>query len=331
MEINRHAGIVGIGSYLPDRILTNSELEKMVDTSNEWIKTRTGIEERRIAEENIFTSDLAIKAALEALKDAEMAPEEIDLIIVATVTPDMYTPSTACIVQDKIGAINAVAFDVNAACSGFLYGVSIANQFIVAGQYKNVLVIGAEALSKVVDWKDRNTCVLFGDGAGAVVMREVDMNYGILSTHMGADGAGGKYLSILGIRESEEEINKRVSRNPRTIFMDGSEVFKFAVKIMAKATNIVIEQANLTIEDVDVMVPHQANSRIIDSAAKKLKIDKEKIFTNLDKYGNMSAASVPVALCEAVKEGFISKDDIVVLVGFGGGLTWGSAVMRWFK
>lgn len=331
LEMNKQAGIVGMGSYVPSKILDNFDLEKMVETSDEWIRTRTGIEERRMADADVYTSDLAAEAALRALKDAQMTPEEVELIILATVTPDMYTPSTACIVQDKIGAVNAAAFDINAACSGFLYALAIANQFIKTGCYNNVLVIGADTLTKVTDWKDRNTCVLFGDGAGAAVIKSVDEDYGILGTHMGADGAAGKVLTVPGIFSPQEELDKRISKNPRTIFMEGQEVFKFAVKIMVQATKTVVEEANLTIEDIDVIVPHQANIRIIDSAAKRLKIDKDKVFVNLNKYGNMSAASVPVALSEAVEEQFIKKGDLVVLVGFGGGLTWGSALMRWAK
>lgn len=324
-------GIVGLGSYLPEKVLTNYDLEKMVDTSNEWIITRTGIEERRITDEHTFTSDLATEAAKKALEDAGMKAEELDLIILATVTPDMYTPATACIVQSNLGAMNAVAFDINAACSGFIYGLSIASQFIKTGFHKNALVIGAETLSKVVDWKDRNTCVLFGDGAGAAVLKAVEQPYGILATHVGTNGSLGNVLTIPSINLADEEIEKRISDNPRTIWMDGSEVFKFAVKIMGEATKAVLKDAGLTITDVNVIVPHQANIRIVDSAAKRLRFDHERIFTNLNKYGNMSAASIPVALDEAVKLGFIKKDDTIVMVGFGGGLTWGSAVMKWKK
>ncbi len=324
-----NAGIVGIGSYVPEKTLTNYDLEKMVDTSNDWIVTRTGIEQRRIASDNEYTSDLAAKAASKAIESAGMLPEEIELIILATITPDMFTPSTACIVQKKIGAVNAVAFDMGAACSGFVYGLSIANQFIKTGHYKNVLVIGAEALSKIVDWKDRNTCILFGDGAGAVLLKAVDEPYGILSTYEGSDGSKGDVLTTPALHLEENEVAKRDIANPRTLWMDGTEVFKFAVKIMIKATKKVLSNVNMTVEELDMIVPHQANIRIIDSAAKRLKFDKEKIYTNLQKYGNMSAASIPVALDEVVKQGKLKDDDVIVLVGFGGGLTWGSVVLKW--
>ncbi|MDK2798409.1 MAG: 3-oxoacyl-[acyl-carrier-protein] synthase [Clostridiales bacterium] len=330
-QTNKNIGIVGLGSYVPEKILSNTDLERMVDTSDQWIKTRTGIEQRRITDVHTFTSDIASKAALDALEDADMKPEEIELIIVATVTPDMFTPSTACMVQHKIGAVNATAFDVNAACSGFVYALTIANQFITTGYYKNALVIGAETLSKVIDWKDRNTCVLFGDGAGAAILMPTENNFGILATHMGADGSLGKHLTIPSLDIHQYEIENEPQYNPRTIRMDGSEVFKFAVKIMAESTIKVLEKIGRSIDDVNVIIPHQANLRIVDGAAKRLKFDKKKIFTNLQKYGNMSSASIPVALYEAAKEGFIQQGDLVVLVGFGGGLTWGSAVLRWFK
>ncbi len=329
MTINKNPAIVGLGSYLPHRILTNADLEKMVDTSNDWIIERTGIEQRRITEDNVFLSDIATKAALNAISDADMKAEDIELIILATITPDMYTPSSACIVQSNIGAVNAAAFDINAACSGFAYALTIASQFIKTGYYSNALIIGADVLSKITDWKDRNTCVLFGDGAGAAVLKAVDAPYGILETNIGSDGSMGNVLTTPAIKTTDEEVAKRISENPRTIWMDGSEVFKFAVKIMAEATKSVLQKADLSVEDVDVIVPHQANIRIVEGAAKRLKFNREKVFTNLNKYGNMSAASIPVALTEAVKTGFIKDDDVVVLVGFGGGLTWGSAVMRW--
>ena len=330
-QFKRNAGIAGMGIYVPEKVMSNADLEKLVDTSDEWIKTRTGIEERRIVAEGQYTSDIAANAAVNALKDADMSPEEVDLIIVATITPDMYSPSTACVVQHKIGAVNAAAFDINAACSGFVYGLTVARQFIETGYYKNALIIGADSLSKITDWTDRNTCVLFGDGAGAAVLKPVEKGYGILATNMGADGSIGKHLTIPNIALEPQELEKRNPENPRTIWMDGTEVFKFAVKIMADATVKVLNDAGLQIENVDAIVPHQANIRIIDGAAKKLKVSKDKIFTNLQKYGNTSAASVPLALYEAYKAGMIKKDNVVVIVGFGGGLTWGSAVMKWCK
>ncbi|MGE4284292.1 MAG: beta-ketoacyl-ACP synthase III [Clostridia bacterium] len=326
-----NAGIIGLGMYVPDKIITNLDLEKIVDTSDEWIKTRTGIEQRRIADENIFTSDLAVAAAERALKDAGMQPEEVELIIVATCTPDMYSPSTACIVQHKIGAIKAAALDVNAACSGFIYGITVANQFISNGYYKNALVIGAETLSKVTDWKDRNTCVLFGDGAGAVILKPVAKDTGIMATHLGADGSLGKHLTIPGLFIDSLELEKRSSENPRTVWMNGTEVFKFAVKIMTDAAHAVLNTLDININDVDLIIPHQANIRIVEGAAKRLKVSKDKIFINIQKYGNTSAASVPIALYEAVQEGHVKKDDLLILVGFGGGLTWGSAAIKWVK
>lgn len=324
-------GITGTGSCLPEKELTNFDIEKMVDTSDEWIRTRTGIASRRVADDKTATSDLATIAAEKALKDANLKAEEIELIIVATVTPDMAFPSTACIVQKNIGALKAAAFDVEAACSGFVYGLTIAEQFIKTGFYKNALIIGAETLTKVLDWEDRNTCVLFGDGAGAVVVERIEEGSGILASYLGADGTNGEALSQPAggsrIPASVESVQERL----HYVKMDGSEVFKFAVRVMGKAAMEAINRAELKLEDIDFLIPHQANIRIIDAAAKRLNLSSDKIYVNLDKYGNMSAASVPVALDEAVKKGLIKKDDIVVLVAFGGGLTWGSTVLKWSK
>ncbi|TCO79002.1 beta-ketoacyl-ACP synthase III [Marinisporobacter balticus] len=327
----RPVGILGTGSYLPEKIITNHDIEKMVDTSDEWIVTRTGIKERRIADKDTATSDLATKAALKALEDANVSAEEIDLIILATLTPDMLIPATACIVQNNIGAKNAAAFDLEAGCSGFIYSLTVGKQFIATGMYKKVLVIGAEVLSKFVDWSDRNTCVLFGDGAGAVVLGETKEGMGMLSEHMGANGEGGKFLNIpaggskipLSVSSIEERLNY--------IKMDGSEVFKFAVRAMHKASLEALKLSGHDIEDIDYLVPHQANTRIINSAMKKLKLDIEKVYVNLDKVANTSAASVPIALDEAIKQGAIKKGDLVLLVGFGAGLTWGASVIRWNK
>jgi len=327
----RMAGIVGTGCCLPDRIMTNQELEKLVDTNDEWIRSRSGICERRVSDENTATSDLATVAAQRALENAGLKPEDIDLIMVATVTPDMAFPSTACIVQKNIGAINAAAFDLEAACSGFLYGLTIADSFIKTGAYKNVLVIGAETLTKIADYTDRNTCVLFGDGAGAAVVSEVSEEYGILSTYIGADGRGGHLLTQPAggsrIPASVESVENRL----HYIKMDGSEVFKFAVRIMGEAAEKALEKCGLNKEAIDYLIPHQANIRIIESAVKRLKISNEKVYINVDKYGNMSAASVAIALDEANRNGNLKDGDIVVLVGFGGGLTWGSAVLKWRK
>lgn len=322
-------GITGTGSYLPEKEVTNFDIEKMVDTTDEWIRTRTGISCRRVAGERVATSDLATVAAKRALADAGLGAEELDLIIVATVTPDMAFPSTACIVQSNIKAMRAAAFDVEAACSGFLYAMTIGEQFIKNGFYKNILIIGAETLSKVLDWEDRNTCVLFGDGAGAVILQRVEDGYGILSSYLGADGINGNALVQPAggsrIPASVESVTSKL----HYVKMDGSEVFKFAVRVMGKAAIEALERCGLAIEDIDFMIPHQANIRIIDAAAKRLKLPLAKVCVNLDKYGNMSAASVPVALDEAVKGKLIKKGDIVVLVAFGGGLTWASSVVKW--
>jgi len=277
------------------------------------------------------TSDMASKAAILALEDANISSLDLDMIIVATVTPDMAFPSTACIVQKNIGAINAVAFDIEAACSGFLYGVAIAEQFIKSGGMKNILVIGAETLSKITDYNDRNTCVLFGDGAGAAIVSEVMEDYGILSTYLGSDGNGGDLLTLPAGGSRMPSSLKTIEKSLHYIKMDGSEVFKFAVKIMAEAAEKALSICGLGKESIDYLIPHQANIRIIDSAAKRLNIDKDKVFVNLDKYGNMSAASIAVALDEANRAKKIEYGNIVVLVGFGGGLTWGSAVIRWVK
>nr|WP_200793460.1 beta-ketoacyl-ACP synthase III [Caminicella sporogenes] len=322
-------GILGTGSYLPEKEITNFDLEKMVDTSNDWIVSRTGIHTRRIADDSTATSDLATMAARKALEMANIKPEDLDLIIVATVTPDMAFPSTACIVQSNLGAANAAAFDLEAGCSGFLYGMTVGKQFIATGVYKYVLVIGAETLSKIMDWNDRNTCVLFGDGAGAVVLGPVEEGRGILSTYLGADGEKGKFLTQPAGGSRMPASIETVKQNLHYIKMDGSEVFKFAVRIMGDASKEALKLCNLNVEDVDYLVPHQANIRIILSAAKRLKLSMDKVYVNLDKYGNMSAASIPVALDEAVKQNKIRENDIVVLVGFGAGLTWGSCVVKW--
>lgn len=327
----RPVGIVGLGSWLPDKIITNEDLTKVVDTSDEWILTRTGIAERRQASASEAASDLGTRAANKALVDAGIKPEEIDLIIVATVTPDMFFPSTACIIQKNLGANKAVAFDLSAACSGFLYALSVGSQFIATGTYDTVLVVAAEVLTKIVNWEDRNTCILFGDGAGAAVLRPVEEHHGFLSFNLGADGTGGDCLKIPagGSRKVTSELT--IQNKEHYITMNGHEVFKFAVKIMGDTAIKALEKAGFSTADVDYLIPHQANTRIIDAAARKLGISPEKVYINLDKYGNMSSASIPVALDEAVNKGFIQKGDLVVLVGFGAGLTWGSSVMRWAK
>ena len=324
-------GIVGIGTYVPDKIITNHDLEQMVDTSNEWIVERTGIRERHIAEPDMATSDLAVLAARKALADAGVSAEEINLIIVATATPDMFFPSVACIVQDQLGAVNAAAFDLGAGCTGFVYAVATGSQFIKSGLYKKVLVIGAENLSKVVDWTDRNTCVLFGDGAGAVVLSEVKAGYGILSIDLGSDGSGGEFLKIPAGGTRVPTTEQTVSDRQHYLYMNGSEVFKFAIKVMGEAAVKALDAAGLDHHSVNCLIPHQANIRIIQSAAKRLKLPMEKVMVNVDKYGNTSAASIPLALEEALKSCRIQQDDIVVLVGFGAGLTWGACVIKWCK
>lgn len=326
--MNKKAGILGVGSYVPENIIDNFYFEEKMDTSDEWIKTMTGISQRRYADENEATSDLSTKAALKAIECAKLTSKDIDLIIVATATPDMIFPSTACIVQENIGASNAAAFDISVACSGFIYGITIAKQFIETGTYKNVLVIGAEILSRVLDYNDRTTSILFGDGAGAVVIGNVECG-GILSTYLGSDGSGAEFLNIPAGGSKLPATQNTIDNRLHTIKMSGNNVYKFAVRIMGEASLKAIEMANLETSDIDCLIPHQANIRIIDASAKRLKLDKDKVFVNLDKYGNMSAASVPVAMDEAYRQGKIKKGDNVVLVGFGGGLTWGASVINW--
>lgn len=320
-------GIIGTGKYVPERVLTNQELEHMVETSDEWIVTRTGIRERRIAAPEQATSDLAYEASLKAIASAGIAAEDLDLIIVATITPDTSFPSTACLLQDKLGAKKAAAFDLSAACSGFIYGLATATSLITAGMYKHVLVVGAECLSRITDYTDRNTCILFGDGAGAVVLGEVPQGRGFRSFQLGADGAGGELLKVSGggSRLSPEG----EAAKGHHIQMAGSEVFKFAVRIMGGAAEEALHKAGLSKEDIDLLIPHQANIRIIQSALNRLELSEEKCMVNLDKYGNVSAGSIPIALAEAVEEGRIQEGDTIVFVGFGGGLTWGASVLVW--
>ncbi|WP_026905724.1 beta-ketoacyl-ACP synthase III [Paucisalibacillus globulus] len=307
-------GVLGVGHYVPSKIVTNSDLEKIVDTSDEWIRTRTGIEERRIAEDDMDTSDMAYHAALSAMEEAGVDPEDLDLILVATVTPDTPFPSVSCMLQEKLGAWNAAAMDVSAACAGFMYGMITAKQFIETKVYKHILVVGAEKLSKITDWTDRNTCVLFGDGAGAAVMGEVSEGKGILSFELGANGGGGKHL---------------YQKDDGFLAMNGREVFKFAVRQMPESSLNVIEKAGLQKEDVDYLVPHQANIRIMEAAMEKLGVSEDRMAKVINKYGNNSSASIPMALSESVKDGKIKENDVVVLVGFGAGLTWGAVALRW--
>ncbi|MBJ7256745.1 MAG: ketoacyl-ACP synthase III [Akkermansiaceae bacterium] len=322
--------IAGTGSYLPAQILTNDELAVSVDTSNEWIVSRTGIKERRIAAKDEFTSHMATHAARRALEQAGLAAEDIELIIVATITPDTPTPATACYVQQSLGANRAVAFDISAACSGFLYAMKISKRLIADGGFKNALIIGAEKLSSVTNWSDRSTCVLFGDGAGAAVLRRANPEEGsILATEMGTDGSLTHLLNIPGGGSACPITSSNVNDNLFTLTMMGKEVFKHAVNRMKEAAEKVIERAGLKAEDIACVIPHQANLRIIDAIADRLAVPNERVFVNLDKYGNTSAAAVAIALDEANRTGAFKRGDHIVLVVFGAGLTWAAAAIRW--
>ncbi|MDB6067967.1 MAG: 3-oxoacyl-(acyl-carrier-protein) synthase 3 [Pedosphaera sp.] len=325
----RTCSISGVGSYVPERIVTNADLERMVDTSNEWIVSRTGIKERRVAAADEFTSDLAAHAATRAMKQAGVKPEEIDLIIVATITPDMPFPSTACLVQQKIGAYRAAAFDIEAACSGFIYGLEIGQQFIMSRTYNTVLVIGAEKLSSIVDWTDRNTCVLFGDGAGAAILQNRPNAHGLLTACMGADGQKADLLSMPGGGSRCPASAASVSAGMHYLRMDGKETFKNAVQAMNTAAQESLRRCELDISQIKCIIPHQANRRIIDAVSDRLGAKPEQVFVNLDKYGNTSAASVAIALDEVVESKRIQRGDLILLVVFGAGLTWGAAVIEW--
>ncbi|MCE2400325.1 ketoacyl-ACP synthase III [Candidatus Poribacteria bacterium] len=328
--MDRYTAIIGTGSYLPETVLTNSDLEKMVDTSDEWILQRTGIAERRIAEDDIATSDLSVQAARLAIKKAQIDPLEIEMILVATVTPDTFFPSTACYVQKGIGAKNAAAMDISAACAGFLYGLDLANGLIVSGQYDTILVVGGEVFNNIVDWNDRNTCVLFGDGAGAAVVQATEESKGILASYIGSDGdyadidllgipAGGSRMPV-----TSEAIDQKLDK----IQMNGREVFKLGVRLMPEAAQRALSKANLSVEDIDLLIPHQANLRIIEAVGDRLGVPREKVYINVDKYGNTSAATVIIALDEAIQDGRAKPGDLILLVTFGAGLTWGSTLLR---
>jgi len=318
------ARIIGTGSHLPEKIMTNADLSKMVDTSDEWIRTRTGIQERRVSSEKTSTSDLAVIAAQKALKTAGISPEELDFIIVGTTTPDTLFPSVACILQDKLKAKKAACFDVSAACSGFNFGLSVAASFIESGAGRNILLVGADTLTKYLDWTDRGTCILFGDGAGAVVLQATKEDKGVLASVLGAKGEGGKHLVMPGGGSRDPE-----QKNGRFIKMDGKEVFKFAVWALQKSLEDVLAKGGFNISDLDLLIPHQANIRIIDHVKKKFNLPAEKVYVNLQKYGNTSAASVPIALDEALAENKIKDGDLIVLSGFGAGLTYGANLIRW--
>lgn len=325
----RPCSIVGVGSYVPARVLANAELERMVETSDQWIITRTGIRERRIAAETEATSDLAAHAAQRALAHAGVTPEKVDLIITATVTPDMLFPSTSCLVQQRIGARRAAAFDLEAACSGFIYALEVGQQFIMSQTYDTVLVIGAEKLSSVVDWTDRNTCVLFGDGAGAAVLQHRPGSHGLLTACLGADGSKGDVLCVPGGGSRVPASASSVAERRHFIRMDGRETFKNAVQAMLAAGREALARCELDISQIACVIPHQANQRIIEAVAERLGARPDQVFMNLDRYGNTSAASVAIALEEAVASGRVRSGDLVLLVVFGAGFTWAAAVIEW--
>ncbi|HTQ49279.1 MAG TPA: beta-ketoacyl-ACP synthase III [Candidatus Acidoferrales bacterium] len=325
----RTCSITGVGSYVPARILTNADLEKIVDTSDEWITSRTGIKERRQAAKNEFTSDMAVKAAQRAMKMAGVTAEQIDLIIVATITPDMPFPATACLVQQKLGARRVAAFDLEAACSGFIYGLEIGQQFIMSRTYDTVLVIGAEKLSSIVNWNDRNTCVLFGDGAGAAILQNRLNAHGLLTAVMGADGGKADLLFMPGGGSRSPATADTVAGKLHYLQMEGRETFKNAVQAMCTAAQEALHRCELDISKIKCIIPHQANRRIIDAVGQRLGAAPEQLFVNVNRYGNTSAASVAIALDEAVASGKIRRGDLVLLIVFGAGLTWGAAVIEW--
>ena len=329
---NKNVGIIGVGAYAPETVMTNSDLEKMVDTSDQWITERTGIRERRISPADVPTSELAALAAEKALADAGLTIDDMDAIIIGTSSPDMFYPSVGCLVQTRLKANRKIpAFDLQAGCSGYSYAMVVATQFIRTGMFKKVLVIGADEISKMINWQDRNTCILFGDGAGAGVLGEVDAPYGILGAFMGADGIGGELLKFPAGGTRMPATEETVRQKLHSVHMEGNEVFKFAVRVMGEAAGKALEDAGLVESDIDWLIPHQANMRIIQSAAKRLKMPMEKVIINLDRYGNTSSASIPLALEEAVRDGRIQPGNIVMMVGFGAGLTWASLVLRWGK
>jgi 3-oxoacyl-[acyl-carrier-protein] synthase III len=325
----RTCSISGVGAYVPARVLTNADLEKMVDTSDDWITTRTGIKERHIAAENEFTSDLAAEAARRAMKMAGVAADQIDLIIVATITPDMPFPSTACLVQHKLGAQRAAAFDLEAACSGFIYALEIGQQFIMSRTYETVLVIGAEKLSAITDWTDRNTCVLFGDGAGAAILQNRQGAHGLLTAVMGADGSKADLLFMPGGGSRCPATVESLNARQHYLRMEGKETFKNAVQAMQTAATEALRRCEINISQIKLIIPHQANRRIIDAVGDRLGAKPEQMFVNVNKFGNTSAASVGIALDEAVASGKVQRGDLILLVVFGAGLTWGAAVIEW--
>ncbi|MBF0644172.1 ketoacyl-ACP synthase III [Desulfuromonas acetoxidans] len=325
----KKARIIGTGSYRPEKVLTNFDLEKMVDTNNEWITARTGIKERRIAADHEMTSDLAVNAARKALEMAETKPEEIDLVIVGTITGDYPWPSTACLVQDKLGAVNAAAWDVSAACSGFVYALASATQYLESGHSKKALVIGAEVLSRIIDWEDRNTCILFGDGAGAVVLEAQEGEQGVLSTHLHSDGSYWELLYQPGFGARHPASVSGIEQRLPFLRMAGNEVFKVAVRSLYDVAIEALDANQMTAKDVDLLFPHQANRRILDAVKKRLKLNDDQMYVNVDMCGNTSGASIPLALDEANRNGQLNEGDVLLFDAFGGGFTWGAALVRW--
>ena len=325
----KSVGIKGLGYYVPERIMTNFDFEKIIDTNDEWIRTRTGIQERRFVADDQATSDLCVEATKKALANANMTIEEIDLILVATCTPDYLVQATACLVQHKLGVKGIPCFDLNAACSGFIYGLTVASGMIRGGLYKNILVIGAEALSRIIDMQDRNTCVLFGDGAAAAIVSEVEDGYGILGTYLGAEGEDDEILKIPAGGTKKPNTFETIENRENFVKMKGQDVFKFAVHALPSATNKALKMAGVKSEDLEMIFPHQANVRIIESAAKRIHVPIEKFYMNLQRFGNTSSASVGLALGEALEKGVVKKGDLIALTGFGAGLTYGSMIIKW--
>ena len=324
-----NAGIIGVGMYAPEKVLTNAELARMLNTTEEWIEAMSGIKERHIAAPSQATSDLGTIAAQRALARAGVSPDEVDLIIVSTSTPDMQFPSTACLIQERLGVKNVPAFDLTAVCSGFVYALTVGAQFIANEFYRTVLVIGTEAVSRVINWSDKDTCMLIGDGAGAVVLRQAPSGYGVLSAKLGADGSGASFMMVPAGGSRKPATAEVIEKKMNKIQMNGSEVFKFAMKKLPEVTEQALELANLHTEDLKLIIPHQANRRIIEAAARRMDLPLEKFLLNVEHYGNTSSATIPIALHEALETGRIESGDLIALTGFGGGLTWGSLIMRW--
>ncbi|MAV59880.1 MAG: 3-oxoacyl-ACP synthase [Euryarchaeota archaeon] len=323
------AGIVGLGFYVPPKIMTNDDWSTIVDTSDEWITNKTGIKERRIADDNICTSDLAVMASIEAMKDANIESGDIDLIILATSSPDVPLPSTASIIQNKLGCRKAAAFDINAVCSGWIHALEIGAKFVISSEYDNVLVIGSEVYSRIVNWDDRATCVLFGDGAGAAILQKVEDGKGIIGSWLQSDGSGAEVIQIPAGGVKNSISSDKFVEGQQYFHMDGREVWNFAINAFPQAVKKVLMKIKMEIEDIDMIIPHQANYNIIEAGMLNLGLPMDKVFTNLDKYGNTAAASIPIALAESVKKGIIKEGDLVITVGFGGGLAWGANAIIW--